>query len=383
MRYCLIFVLIVVSVACHTKMLSLGEEQIIHVDTGNKSKEFDLYSLLDTNFFDVVPLETEQEYLIGEISHLFVENGKYYIIDKVTKAIYVFAQSGEFISKIQNIGRGSSEYTQITDAFFYKHHIYIVDINMGKFLVYDTAGVFKYEKRINDLWAESIFIHNDRIFYINDWSKAKGGCYRLYSTDLEGGDQQKTLGFSSKEYTRGWGLKNFYAINQEHVTFIYSSIDTIYQVGENNSIKKYYIDFGAKKLPLQLAKLPLPELLRKHVDREYILGINFIQECNHYLFFNFREQDEEYYVIYDKKKHENQVFQNIVNSGFVDIYPFVFTQNYLVSIHSAYSILQLYEFVYKNRSFPNQGFQKLLQEKMKGLKETDNPVLFFYKLKDE
>lgn len=382
-RIVLILFFVIIFQACDSGISTLREGQIIRVNPEEKLKEFDMCTLLDTNSFAIVPLETKREYLIGEISHIFIKNRKFYIVDKTTKAIYIFTNSGNFISKIQNIGRGASEYTNITDAFLYKDDIYIMDVNMGKLLVYDTLGIFKHEKKINDLWGEAMFIHNDQIFYINDWSKSKSGCYRLYSTNLTGEKLQCALPFSKKESTRGWGIKNFYTINRDHVTFTYSSIDTIYQIFRNDSIRKYYIDLGSKKLPSRLAKLSLPELVEKHIDQEYILGINSMQECGDYLFFEFKEKNEVYYIVYNQVTHKNKVYKSIISSKYIDIHPFVFSEGYLISIYSAMSLLQMYEYLYKDKVFENQYFKKLLDQKVQNIGEMNNPVLFLYKLKDE
>ena len=62
---------------------------------------------------EIIPLETNDSILIGEIKKILCENNYIYISDGRT--LFKFNDKGYFISKINKIGTGPDEYTSITD----------------------------------------------------------------------------------------------------------------------------------------------------------------------------------------------------------------------------------------------------------------------------
>ena len=68
----------------------------IGVDLDGGQDSFDLAALLDTTFYDIVPLETDSACMIGEVSDLFFDGGRFYIVDKTTGGIFVFDRQKSF-----------------------------------------------------------------------------------------------------------------------------------------------------------------------------------------------------------------------------------------------------------------------------------------------
>lgn len=59
----------------------------------------------------IIPLETNSNCLIGQISEIEIYNDTIYILDKnIAKALFMFDKNGNFIKKIGSLGKGPGEY---------------------------------------------------------------------------------------------------------------------------------------------------------------------------------------------------------------------------------------------------------------------------------
>jgi len=88
---------------CNTKKESdLGDTILIPAPTEIRPK------LLDEYYSDVeaIPLETSPECQIGTINKLVVKKDSIYIQDNLQNTLFVFNIKGEYLYKIDNIGRG-------------------------------------------------------------------------------------------------------------------------------------------------------------------------------------------------------------------------------------------------------------------------------------
>ena len=65
--------------------------------------------------FDLIPLETRDDCLVGRISTIKKRCGHYYISSLNTSTLLVFNEKGKFVAKIGNQGQGPGEYPHIED----------------------------------------------------------------------------------------------------------------------------------------------------------------------------------------------------------------------------------------------------------------------------
>jgi len=71
-----------------------------------KASLFDYYSRIE-----LIHLETNDDVLLNVVNHIIHYQGRYYILDSKPPTIYVFDESGKFVSKIGKRGQGQGEYT--------------------------------------------------------------------------------------------------------------------------------------------------------------------------------------------------------------------------------------------------------------------------------
>lgn len=351
----------------------------IGVDLDGGQDSFDLAALLDTTFYDIVPLETDSACMIGEVSDLFFDGGRFYIVDKTTGGIFVFDRQGKFLFKIQSMGRGAKEYTELTGVYFTEDRFYMYDPSLGKLLVFNAQGHFVEGHAVPGIWAFDIFVFRDRVYYLNDWEVADQGCYRLYSTDLQGGDLRKMLPFPEEESGRGWGCSKYYSLADGRAAFIYSSIDTLYCLDDDGGLLKYYVDFGKYKMPEAYALKSAIELLKLKALDKYTLGLDGIWETKNYFFGKIAEPYR--WLVFDKQSQQFSVVKNLQVSSFLGMAPWFCRDEYLICSYPASPLIGTYNDLCEGPHV-SANFKSLLKSKVEGLSEMDNPVLFLYKLKD-
>lgn len=110
-----------------------------------------LSSLLE--HFDIIPLETSDNCLIGEIYTVKKRNGRYYIQHTNQRRLDVFDENGKHLSTIGGVGNGPGEYAAICDYDADEKNIYL--LSPGKMMFYDLNGIFQKEISIKEIgWAK-------------------------------------------------------------------------------------------------------------------------------------------------------------------------------------------------------------------------------------
>ena len=106
----------------------------------------------------MIPLETLQECLIGDITKIEVYNGMYYILDRQNqKLILAFDGIGKYIKRIGKVGSAPEEYPQIRDFTIDKINGRIIILSPPSVIyVYDMDGNFLLSKDLKVSSFENI-----------------------------------------------------------------------------------------------------------------------------------------------------------------------------------------------------------------------------------
>lgn len=105
----------------------------ISISFSEKENILPLSSFVDTLLY--IPLESNDQSLIGEIDKILSIDSGYIIIDKeITSKIFYFDKKGKFISSIGEKGHANNEYISIEDVTTDGNFIYILDTVGPKFL---------------------------------------------------------------------------------------------------------------------------------------------------------------------------------------------------------------------------------------------------------
>ena len=100
---------------------------------------------------ELIPLETNDENMIGEITRLIFYDDKYYV--RATNGmqngqLFVFDKTGNYLRKIGKKGGGPGEYLEFKD-FTITHDGKIVLADYQRLLTYDSKGEFLYSTKVD------------------------------------------------------------------------------------------------------------------------------------------------------------------------------------------------------------------------------------------
>lgn len=381
------FLLIIISLGCTEKEIST-DAKILKIDWGDVISTID-YSPMVEDSVIIIPLETTDECLIGEVTKIIFQNNLFYIVDNISKSIFVFDMSGKLKAKVHSAGSGPEEYTNISYFTVHGTDMILFDHFMGKFLFYDASGNFIRDKRIGNIWTEELFCLKDKLYLINS-SITKEGCYKLFTVDLKNHDNiEKYLPFNQLKDNQGYGEATFAQLGNEALICFFP-YDSLYKVKEGEISLSYKIDFGDKYLPQQYIKGDGLTALRTAMRDKYVIGVEQIWQSEKYIFLYFNDHNFSYITIYNKETNEMQTTKQMRNSKLGDLILQASTNGFIIKDE-----LIIQYFNADNWNFPGMAerlgsndihfYTEELRQKFLKLANTDgsesNPIILIQKLK--
>ena len=353
-----------------------------------KESNIKLSSLVDSIYY--IPLETKDEFLIGNIDKLIVTDKEIYVLDKnITTATYCFDQKGKFVRKIGNRGASDKEYISITDINIHNGKMYIWDGDVNKLLIYNSNG--EYIKTITSKYSAETFavINDSEIAFYGDYKHnhlflEKDQYPNLLFLNTQNKDSKSDLFFSSELSTSGiWGLPNNLTNNKN---LIIPLNDTIYQILDSFHLKrKFVMNYGENYQKAQREYIKKQKSENVSVDEAMnMLGDGaqfpvltayyegsyfsyFFYRIGFHAFFGFYYPESQTYIeasAYQKSPIENDM------DGLARFLPYAVHKNTLYSIMEPSSIIGHTELIPVSE-----------KAKLEKLTLEDNPVIVAIKMK--
>lgn len=246
--------------------------------------------------YELIPLETRKECLIGDITKIEVYNGIYYILDcQNQKSILAFDENGKYIRRIGKVGSGPEEYPQIRDFTIDQINGRIIILSPPSIVyVYDMDGKFLLSKDLKVSSFENISTQGNNII-----------CYTKHLTYTEGEGAFLIFRFDEK-----FNLIDKYIPVYQKQLYSPSTISVPIQGDEQNTYvidafthKIYSMGNDVKVYPVQLSN-PMPtekfaeaSLFMQHMrDYDYIFDAAVIDST---LAFNYIHNGNLYYTATD------------------------------------------------------------------------------------
>ena len=290
----------------------------------NKLEEIDLskgfYEDKKSNLSEVatelinIPLETRPECVIGNIRKVLYLHDRLLVFDKQTQKLYIFDINGRYLDRIDQIGRGPSEYLQITDftASATREEIVIYDDRQQKILKYDLSGNFIEAHHI-DYWPLKvaftpdqkqlalmcpqpldIYADNTSISFMDlEWKPTA----RLIRHKIEDVEEHKRKIITPH---------NFFTF-KDSLTIWENSCDTVYRITKDFKVlPRFLIKLGEEAMPKELAAY-------QDMHMQYVFdyaSIDKVLEVENYLFVSGIYKGFLKEIFYNKKTKEcyNSVF---------------------------------------------------------------------------
>ena len=300
----------------------------IHIDVEEIERRIEENHLVKENV-EIIPLETKEECLVGEINKLHFDGERFYVFDRhIAKKLFVFDKNGKFLFQIGKQGKGPSEYSSINDIMVYPHknQVDLLDLGAHKILRFNSkTGEFIEERHYNEvLFPKGMAYVEDKnlVFYGGSYM---GPEYFEHIPELEELDirynllvmnqdflniDQKAYAYDDIGYFKGRTIATFSVFSgfyyyNDTLTFAPTIENYISRITSEGVFARYFIDFGKSAVPNDFWKEDYK--LTSLKQTEYISFIERVFETQNYLCFTLGFRGSRLRLLYSKK--HKKVFQ--------------------------------------------------------------------------
>lgn len=359
----------------------LSNIETIVFDFDQATESFELYPIFDT-IFEAIKLETNKDCIIGEVTKMVFRHDTVFIVDNVSKSIFLFNDKGKFLSKICRAGRGRQEYLDLEDVFICDDHILVLDNYQFKVCCYDLNGNYRYS--FDSKEGIEIMECDGKIFvYSTGGSVWKN--HKMVELDTAG----HFISYYLKAKKDEDNIDNSY--NYDHIIPKRNGFDVllpikniVYTYADGELRPSYKIDFGKFEMPEDVSRKDLLYFHTNNLQKKYCKGTYKIQEIGRYRFISSEFNTDIYTLIYDKVQKRTICISPDTKIGGSGTY----IKNYYDNIDS-YEQIGVYfnaDFLcmlYRDESFETKlhGSSAILYKVAQTLSDTDNGVIIRMKLK--
>jgi hypothetical protein len=363
--------------------------ETIPIDVRDAVYEGNLFLMVDTSYYEIIPLETNDSCLIAEVTRLYLKGDKIIVYDERAQGAYIFnRKDGSFHARVRAIGNGPGEYPHgINDIGVSEHYIIVLAPPFG-IMLYDFDGRFVKKISLQGSWGRNVITLDEKNFYLpNDWSGSDIGCFHLFRLDTEHNKVYSYMPYPKKDddNRRGWSLDKYYCYNGENFRLFMSTIDIIYNLGANDEITPVYaIDIVHRGLPKDIKTGDGYTAMNIANRDKLTMGIDDIAETSRFLYVRAGSN----YVIYDKKEKKTisiaMVYTNPVwtNMAVESLYSTA-EKDIVTTYVSGQYLYRSCKYIQQEKIPMNSQFDKDFFEVMKkAVDEEDNPAVIVLKLKE-
>jgi len=345
--------------------------------------EIDIENFHEVSFFDIfsnveiIPLETNEQSLIKDITKVAFYENKYFILDYGKGEILIFDTQGNFLNKISDKGQGPNQYLIVNDFDIdYSRDVltFLSPVNNSMY-EYDLKGNFRTKYKLPNIksaYNRFKYLNKDTLVFwtfdynnrIKFFSKNKNIIFREIYPEKDNILNNFTLSI--------FPYKNF---------FCRSACNTVYEITSNAEIiEKYKWDFmnlnNKRREIKKFEEIPsyeLPDYINKIVNSDLINYIFSLHGGNsQYYYAQILRKTERINIFHDKTNDKNYIFEKTIeNAAF---HPLSWYEDYVIGFYS--DVLGTIEETLPDAILDNKSIR--IKEQ---LNEYDNPVLIKYHFK--
>ena len=357
---------------------TVNQENLIEVDFKNLS----LYQS-DTSIFEsirYIPLETNENSLIGNIGKIIYSNGVFYISDDKNQIIFLFDESGNHIRNAGSVGRGPGEYVSIR-AFDVdsEGNIYIWDAMSSKLVIYyGNAGKYR-EYRLRKGFEEFIVAGDGYLIVRNllDQGMIKS---RIAGYDYINDETVELL--NTGYYYDDFDITRFAAFSffkSENRTFFNARFtNEVFVISDNGSIGKSIIINDPVNSNEAINYLKTEPFVDFKFD-QYIVDIRDIYENSSVISMTIQKGGLKNLLISKTTGNCIQFSHHFIHDrNFLGSWPILgVAGEEFISLLQSMHFYESWHKILERSSLGKDDKQILLNRKIE-----DNPVLIFFKFKD-
>jgi len=351
----------------------------VDLDNPQKASLYDYFKHIE-----LIPLETNDNVLIGRLMKILVYKNMFYTFDAHQNSVYIFNDTGKFVSKISKRGIGPGEYLSLNDISINTFCDNIDFLNSSGYIYsYDLSG--------NHI--KTVYIADSVLLAVHNLISISESVYVFYAMFLEDHiiyynlDENKILNKKYNECAFASVFNNsspFYEYNEQ--IFFYRYFDNVtYELRDGTLVKAYKWDFGRNEYDVNKMYFSKEDFrniktLIEAANSRIPYSINLQGQNNRYIFvhlyfqFNLnRNLIPTGNLIFDKLNQECKFIKDFEEG--ISFRPEVVTNEYVLS-YCTHEELEKYV---KKEMLDKDNLQKF--EKLLNTQEEENPIIIKYFLK--
>lgn len=378
--FILIILEVVVVVSCKSSDAPLLAS--IQITPDKVLGAYDLANDVETTF-DIIPLETNDSCLVGNIQRIIFQNNKYYILDN-NHTITIFDNTGKFNSVFNKRGRAPGEYKSIRDFVVIEDNIWIYDEINQSLSCFDSKFNKKDEYKVKTTFNNIANI-GDIIYGAGKWLGYEPENFQVLEYDTRNKKITQHLEYpaQNQQYI-AFGKKDQLASTLSNCLFIQPYCDTIFELIDGTVIPKYQYNFSERFIDKRFTEF---EEALKAQQNKMIIGIEGIYQTDKSVIILYVDQQDGRFAIYNKNSETCNVYDyQLKNSrlGNLKTMSISFTpNNEIITTYEAHNLLNYSQNIFDKNKFQNIEDLQKIECIIKGLKEDDNPIIFKYKIKED
>ena len=327
----------------------------------------------------MIPLETTQESLIGEIGKLYITDEHILIFDSKAMNLLLFNSDGLFIRKIGVKGAGPDEYQFFNDIQFEKTEsiIYAHERFQNCIYKYNLDGLLLEKTEAADIDFNSFFKTDKGYWVYSCFKNNNQDGYNLMLLDNDLKSIKKTY-FPQKAFVNSNFSSTFMENEDGRVFFIYPSSNIVYELVNEDVVPFAEVDFGDKTMPYNIiVNMENTEDYDKLIsDKKYIGDISNFRINDKYFYFSFNETGfnvvvSKYNCFYNYLSKETFIYKN----------PFIESMKYPVSTNLLFASDSLLVYPLNLMVMTDDSFPLLSKELNADIQFDSNPILVMVSLK--
>ena len=352
----------------------------------NVSDKLYIESLIEEAYY--VPLETTDESLFAYNRKTIVYKDHIYVLDDVlARAVLIFDMSGKFLRKIGKQGGAPNEFALLLGMTIDEKNDRLVLFDQRKKklmhftldgdyvkttnLSFDFSGQMEYLPSGNMMAATNKSFRNVHLGKLDD--------YRVLESDSLGNIVK--AGFKRDDNKNLMVMYERLFKSGNDIVYYSSFINKLYTIKNDTIAERFvmeYKDYQPADLK-EFQEIPNMSRMYKYMKRNAYVAPGALAENTTHLYFATEGKDH-FYTIYDKRAKKQLSFRNYSFNLRLIMAPAPMYSygDYFIGQATAEQIIAMREFMKKEgRPVPPQ-----YQELFNNIREDDNPVLVFFKLKD-
>jgi hypothetical protein len=380
-HYCLFFaylILVSISGCKHSAVRVEHPFTVMEVDV-TSNDEMRLSEVFKD--FRVVRLETNDSVLLADIYYIAQANNRLYVTDRYAVILYVFDETGKFLSSIDRKGQGPGEYTGITQFTVDGENIVVMSRNQRKLIIYNESGEFISEHKVN-CSALSISLLDDRDYALYCGNDRAGSGDKIHIASPGKTEKQFVpIDESRSQYLHYISPYNFFR-GKDAVRFFEPYNDTVYTVTNDKIEPAFYIDFKGKNIPPSFFDMKHENIFtfsQSVMQHEYAAGVfRFAENEQTKMFITYYQWNKARLTLFDMPNKTSRTFSSVhddvfFNSHIIPLNDFqYFAGENIIFPVSAATVAE-----WRENHKPGEKYKDIIN----AVDPDDNPALLIFNLK--